>query len=54
MLKTKQTKNLRITVRVEGPDRQKVEELVASGRYTNLSEVLRDALTRLLKENAGE
>ena len=27
-------------------------QLVKSGQYENLSEVLRDALTRLLKENA--
>ena len=47
-------KNLRITVRVEGPDRQKIEQLIESGQYRNLSEVLRDGLTRLLKENARE
>jgi Arc/MetJ-type ribon-helix-helix transcriptional regulator len=49
-METKQNKNLRITVRVEAPDRQKVEELVASGQYKSLSDLLRDALTRLLKE----
>jgi Arc/MetJ-type ribon-helix-helix transcriptional regulator len=43
-------KNLRITVRVEEPDRRKIETLIQSGKYKNLSEVLREAISKLLNE----
>jgi putative addiction module CopG family antidote len=44
----------RVAIRL-GPDqKEKIQRLVESGQYKNLSEVVRDALTRLLKENAHE
>lgn len=43
-------KNLRITVRVEEPDRQKIEALIQAGKFRTLSQVIRTALTKFLKE----
>jgi hypothetical protein len=45
----KQMKNLRITVRVEEPDRQKIERLMHDGKFKNMSQVLRRALQEFLK-----
>jgi len=42
-------KNLRITVRVEPQDRQKIEALIQAGRFKNLSQVLREALKQFLE-----
>ncbi|MGA2309541.1 MAG: ribbon-helix-helix domain-containing protein [Candidatus Bathyarchaeia archaeon] len=42
-------KNLRITVRVEEPDRQKIERLMHDGKFKNMSQVLRRALQEFLK-----
>jgi len=47
-------KNLRITVRMEGADRQKIEQLVETGKFKNLSEVVRSALAKFLKEHLQE
>lgn len=47
-------KNLRITIRVEEPDRKKIESLVQKGKYKNLSHVIRSALIEFLdRKSAG-
>lgn len=43
-------KNLRITVRVEPKDRQKIENLVEAGKFKNISQVIRAALRHFLSE----
>jgi Arc/MetJ-type ribon-helix-helix transcriptional regulator len=45
-------KNLRITTRVEKPDRRKIETLIQEGKYRNLSSVMRAALREFL-DNRG-
>ena len=43
-------KNSVIGIRLPTGDRQKIERLVESGQYKNLSDVIRGALTRFLKD----
>jgi Arc/MetJ-type ribon-helix-helix transcriptional regulator len=49
---SKMNKNLRITIRVEESERQKIERLVETGRFRSLSQVIRVALSKFLNENA--
>jgi len=51
-MKVLKMKNLRITVRVEEPDRQKAEALIKAGKCKSLSDVLRKALSRFLNESS--
>jgi Arc/MetJ-type ribon-helix-helix transcriptional regulator len=44
----------RIIFRLPDDMSQAVHQLVESGQYKTLSDVVRDALTRLLNENAAE
>jgi Arc/MetJ-type ribon-helix-helix transcriptional regulator len=42
-------KNLRITTRIEESDRQKIEQLIKTGKFKNLSQVFRAGLQEILK-----
>jgi len=44
----KKTKNLRITVRIDEKYRKNVENLVESGKFKNISQVIRTALQEFL------
>jgi Arc/MetJ-type ribon-helix-helix transcriptional regulator len=41
----------RIAFRLADDDRRKIEQLIKSGKYKNISEVIRQALTEFLKQN---
>lgn len=43
-------KNLRITTRIEEPDRQKIEQLIHEAKFKNISQVIRTAVAKFLKE----
>jgi Arc/MetJ-type ribon-helix-helix transcriptional regulator len=51
MKESKMNKNLRVTVRLEETDRQKIEALVQQGKFRSLSEFLRAAIRELLSKN---
>jgi Arc/MetJ-type ribon-helix-helix transcriptional regulator len=40
----------RIALRLSTQEKQKIEQLVESGKYRNLSQVIREALKRFLRE----
>jgi len=42
--------NLRITVRLEDCDREKIERLVQKGKFKNISQVIRQALKEFLSK----
>jgi len=46
-------KNLRITIRLEEKDRERIEQLVNEGRAKNISQVIRTALEQFLKSKAN-
>jgi Arc/MetJ-type ribon-helix-helix transcriptional regulator len=41
----------RIAFRLSKEDRQKIEQLIREGKYRNISQVIRAALTKFLNEN---
>ena len=53
-MKKEQKQDTRLGIRLPSDLRKQAEQLIESGQYRNLSEVLRDGLARLLKENASE
>jgi len=50
----KLNKNLRITIRVESSEREKIEQLINEGKFKNLSQVVREALKDFLSKQNGE
>jgi len=45
------TYNSRIALRLSDMEREKAEQLIQENRYKNLSQLLRTALTELLRKN---
>jgi len=43
-------KNLRITVRFEESERQKIDSVIEAGKFKSISDVVRAALTEFLKK----
>jgi Arc/MetJ-type ribon-helix-helix transcriptional regulator len=50
----KLNKNLRITIRIECSEREKIEQLINKGKFKNLSQVVREALKQFLEKQNGE
>ena len=54
MLGVLQLKNVQISVKLTERQLDKIQELVDEGLYSNVSEAIRDAVRRLLREFGGE
>jgi len=46
--------NVQISVKLPERQRKKIEELIESGVYSSVSEFIREAVRKLLKEYGGE
>ena len=54
MLEVLRLKNVQISVKLTERQLDKIQELVGEGLYSNVSEAIRDAVRRLLREFGGE
>jgi Arc/MetJ-type ribon-helix-helix transcriptional regulator len=48
-MKVVKMKNLRITVRFEAPTRTQIEQLIKQGKFKNISQLVRIAVTEFLE-----
>ncbi|MGF3573705.1 MAG: ribbon-helix-helix domain-containing protein [Candidatus Bathyarchaeia archaeon] len=46
-----QKQDSRIALRLPSEERQKIEQLIREGKFRNLSQVIRTALSKFLQEN---